>query len=249
MKIAYEFVKDLGWMAAVAILLILGGYSIGAGESLKTIFDLNASSDLSARLGLLLLVIGFALLIGSLLHAEKLTLQARQSGKDLEARLAATESELNRVSEQAREQAAEDQRALKKELGSRREQVKIIADILYQHRAMGGPDDEDYMSRVFNSAQRMRVKTDKIAGDLSFGPTARKLAQRLSVLCSEFLNIEEYVERRSGRNLRSEVSGKEALASDLEEQDRQSYLLALGRWRTQAFILMEGAEIAVKEAD
>lgn len=250
MKIAYDFVKDLGWMATIAVLLILGGYSIGAGESLKAVLDLNANSGLAARIGLLLLLIGFALLIGSLLHAEKLTLQARQSATDLDTRLAAIRSELESVQIEAREQAADDQRALKKELGSRREQVQIIADILRQHRAMGGPDDENYMSRVFNSAQRMRAKSDKIASDLSFGPTARKLAQRLSTICSEFLNMEEYLGRRSGLNFRAEVTGKEVLASELEEQDRQSYILALGRWRTNAFILMEGAEIAVdKEAN
>jgi hypothetical protein len=89
LKFAYDFVKDLGWMAAVAILLILGGYSIGAGESLRAIFDLNPTTGLGARMGLLLLVLGFALLIGSLLHAEKLTLEARQSVKDLEISLAA----------------------------------------------------------------------------------------------------------------------------------------------------------------
>ena len=198
------FVKTHGWMAAVAIVLIIGGYALGLGESFKSIFDLNASTASGARLGLLFLMLGFIFMIAALVNVDR---NSRRSFADM-----------------------------------RRAQVEYIRAVLERHRALKGPEDEQDITAVFVSAQRLRSKTEEIFDQKPEEIVARELSRSISVYCSEFLHVQEYLARRYAANF----ANPPVYAHALSESDRQNYISNLGRWRLKIDALMDGAEIATK---
>lgn len=241
MKTLYEFVKEFGWMPVVAIVLILSGYALGTDISFKKVIDGEVAGSFNENMGFILIVLGFVFLMSTLVNVEVRLTEARTKTTAAESAVAALRSKCDRAEGQATTAALSNHADL---LVSVRAQVAILRAILDQHRAMKGYADEDNVTRVFRSAQRMRIKMDEIILDVNFSSVARALAQRVSVYCSEFLNSGEYLERRSGHSILAETVAAEIRTGNLDEQDRQSYIANLSRWRTQISKLVEGAEIA-----
>lgn len=127
------------------------------------------------------------------------------------------------------------------EFSARREAFQTIDARIKQHRALEEQDPEDFVSRLYLSAQRLRDKLDGLHVDKSVHPAGRELAYKLSMAAARFLSDIEPIEIRSHVNLAKD----DVMAGQLEEGDRQQYLLALGRWRETTWALLDGAELMV----
>jgi hypothetical protein len=125
------------------------------------------------------------------------------------------------------------------EFSARKEAFRAVDARIKQHRALEEQDPEDFVSRLYLSAQRLRDKLHGLHVDKSVHPAGRELAYQLSMAAAGFLSDIEPIEIKSHVNLAKD----DVMAIQLTEEDRQTYIRAVGRWREKSWALLNGAEI------
>jgi hypothetical protein len=169
----FDFVKEVGWMAAAAAVLIVSGCAVVLITSLEQGSGRTWTGSLSVSLALL--VLGFAFFIATLVRAEARLTEAR-------ARVAADPTTL----------------PLYDELMRSRDQIAHLRRLFWREEDVLAIEHKDGVGDMFDAACYLRGKFDEIAIDSSYALAYRGLAQRMSAKCSDFISLGLYFEQRYG---------------------------------------------------